>query len=147
MSRRDFLKRIIKSALALLGLSFLLSLIYIYPTKIKKKGMKLVHAFDEEELPRRGVKGVDFSYEYGNRTINTRAFIVVAKEGFIALSPVCSHLGCLVNWDRNKGEFLCPCHGGRYDMEGRVIGGPPPAPLTRLPLEIKEEKVFIGIRV
>ncbi|RME66309.1 MAG: hypothetical protein D6778_04940 [Nitrospirae bacterium] len=64
-----------------------------------------------------------------------------------ALSPVCTHLGCLVNWNYLKGEFQCPCHGGRYDIKGRVIGGPPPRPLTRLPLKIEGEKVLVGLKV
>jgi Rieske Fe-S protein len=69
----------------------------------------------------------------------------MSKSGLFALSPVCTHLGCLVNWDYNKKEFICPCHGGKYDMEGKVRGGPPPAPLNRLPLEVRDEKVYIGM--
>lgn len=147
MDRRDFLKRIIKSFFAILGLSTLISIFYIHPPKIKKKQIEFLYVLDEEDVPKKGVRRVDFSYESGNRKINTRAFIVMGKEGLIALSSICSHLGCLVNWDKNKDEFLCPCHGGKYDMEGMVKEGPPPAPLTRLPLKIKDGKVFVGIRV
>lgn len=53
----------------------------------------------------KGVKRVDFSYNSGDRKLNNRAFLVAAKDGLIALSPVCTHLGCLVNWDKNKGDF------------------------------------------
>lgn len=147
MDRRDFLKKIIKAFFAIVGLSTLISIFYIYPPKIKSKRVEFFYLLDEEDLPRKGVKRVDFSYNSGDRKLNNRVFIAVTKDGLIALSPVCTHLGCLVNWDKNKGEFLCPCHGGKYDMEGVVKDGPPPAPLTRLPLEIKDGRVFVGIKV
>jgi len=44
------------------------------------------------------------------------------------LSNSCAHLGCPVRWliIEGKGEFLCPCHGGIYDINGGWVGGPPP---------------------
>lgn len=147
MDRRGFLKRTVKSFFILLGLSFIPSVLYVYPSNIKLKTIKFIYALDEEELPHAGVKRVDLSYEREGRKANAKAFIAASNEGLIALSPVCSHLGCLVNWDTNRSEFLCPCHGGRYDMEGRITGGPPPAPLSRLPLEVKGGKVYIGIKI
>lgn len=45
------------------------------------------------------------------------------------LSNSCAHLGCPVRWLVNtdgEGEFLCPCHGGIYDINGGWVGGPPP---------------------
>lgn len=46
-----------------------------------------------------------------------------------ALSASCTHLGCRVSWNAGADRFECPCHKGAYDREGRVISGPPPAPL------------------
>ena len=51
---------------------------------------------------------------------------------FIALSAVCTHLGCNVRWRREESRFACPCHAGFYDPNGDVISGPPPRPLRRL---------------
>lgn len=48
-----------------------------------------------------------------------------------ALSNICSHMQCDVHWDDALNQFLCPCHGGLYDRDGRNVGGPPPAPLPR----------------
>jgi Rieske Fe-S protein len=42
------------------------------------------------------------------------------------LSNSCAHLGCPVRWFPEKHEFLCPCHGGLYDINGGYVGGPPP---------------------
>jgi Rieske Fe-S protein len=49
-------------------------------------------------------------------------------SGYKALSLICTHNGCTVNY-RGAGGFLCPCHGGTYDANGNVTGGPPPSPL------------------
>ena len=142
-----FLKRVVKAFFALLGLSFSLFFLYLSPSKVKKKTVTFFPVLDEEELPRSGVKRVDFIYENRGRKITTKVFIVMSRSGLFALSPICTHLGCLVNWDNNKKEFLCPCHGGTYGMEGDVRKGPPSDPLTRLSLKIQEEKVYIGMVV
>jgi Rieske Fe-S protein len=50
------------------------------------------------------------------------------------LSNSCAHLGCPVRWLVNaegEGEFLCPCHGGIYDINGGWVGGPPPRGMYR----------------
>jgi cytochrome b6-f complex iron-sulfur subunit len=132
----------------LLGsLTAIVPLLFFYPSSIRRRDVRYFPVIDEDQLPRKGIRMVVFSYEKDKRTLNTRAFIVNNGKDLFALSPVCSHLGCLVTWNRAKGQFLCPCHGGRYDIEGRVISGPPPAPLTRLPMKIEGGKVYIGLKV
>ena len=63
-------------------------------------------------------------------------FIDREGDGYRAVSAVCQHLGCSVRWDHAKKQFLCPCHGGVYDREGRVVSGPPPRPLQRLNVRV-----------
>jgi glycine/D-amino acid oxidase-like deaminating enzyme/nitrite reductase/ring-hydroxylating ferredoxin subunit len=41
-----------------------------------------------------------------------------------ALSPVCTHTGCIVNWNGEEKSWDCPCHGARYDVDGNVLTGP-----------------------
>ncbi len=53
------------------------------------------------------------------------------KVQLITLSNVCTHMQCDVHWDINLQQFLCPCHGGLYSIEGVNVGGPPPWPLFR----------------
>jgi Rieske Fe-S protein len=74
-------------------------------------------------------------------------FIDREGDGYRAISATCSHLGCKVKWDGATTQFLCPCHGGVYDREGRVVFGPPPAPLRRLPVRVNEQTGEIEVEL
>jgi Rieske Fe-S protein len=50
---------------------------------------------------------------------------------FVALSSRCMHLGCPVRYVQAAERFICPCHGGVYNLRGQVAGGPPVRPLDR----------------
>jgi Rieske Fe-S protein len=65
------------------------------------------------------------------------------KESFVAFSSSCPHLGCTVQWDDKKERFLCPCHGGSFDIDGNVLTGPPPKPLERYTVKVSQDKLFI----
>ena len=65
---------------------------------------------------------------------------------FIAISTRCAHLGCPVRFIKSAGTFSCPCHGGAYDFEGKVIGGPPPRPLDRFQTRVEGNEVQVGPR-
>jgi cytochrome b6-f complex iron-sulfur subunit len=76
---------------------------------------------------------------------NTPTIVVNRPDkGFIALSRVCTHLGCLLEYDRRKQRLICPCHAGSFDLDGAVISGPPPKPLTVIPLRIEGETIILG---
>lgn len=55
------------------------------------------------------------------------------------MSNHCAHLGCPVRWFPYREEFLCPCHGGIYDINGGLLGGPPPQGLYYYAFEIRED--------
>jgi len=56
-----------------------------------------------------------------------RFFFFRDDDGFYAISAVCTHLGCIVRQVEN--HYQCPCHGSRFDINGKVIRGPAPGPL------------------
>ncbi len=63
---------------------------------------------------------------------------------FVAFSAICTHLGCIIQWLPEKGEFLCPCHAGRYASDGKVLGGPPPKPLRTIPIALSGDNLLVG---
>ncbi len=65
---------------------------------------------------------------------------------YVAITSRCAHLGCPVRFVEAAGNFICPCHGGVYDFEGKVIGGPPVRPLDRFQTRIRDGQVQIGPR-
>jgi menaquinol-cytochrome c reductase iron-sulfur subunit len=69
-----------------------------------------------------------------------------SADEFVAISTRCVHLGCPVRFVEAAGNFICPCHGGVYDFQGKVIGGPPVRPLDRFQTRVRNDVVEIGPR-
>jgi nitrite reductase/ring-hydroxylating ferredoxin subunit len=65
---------------------------------------------------------------------------------YIAITSRCAHLGCPVRWVDAAERFICPCHGGVYDLLGRPVGGPPVRPLDRFYTRVNGEQVELGPR-
>ncbi len=53
----------------------------------------------------------------------------VAESDFRAFSGVCTHLACIVEYRKAPHVIWCNCHNGQYNLQGQVVGGPPPKPL------------------
>lgn len=77
-------------------------------------------------------------------TAKTGAWLRRTSEAeFVAFSVNCAHLGCPVRWLQDANLFMCPCHGGVYYADGRVAAGPPPRPLSRYPVRVRDGQVEI----
>jgi cytochrome b6-f complex iron-sulfur subunit len=74
--------------------------------------------------------------------------VLVRRTGgqLAAFSAVCTHLGCVVQWEKEKQTFLCPCHAGRYNPDGTVLAGPPPRPLAPIPFTVAGGTITVGRR-
>ncbi len=76
----------------------------------------------------------------------------VYKDGageIVALSPICKHLGCNVNWNDEKhpNRFYCPCHKGLYEKDGKNVPNTPPMkPLDRYQYEVKDGILYLSTR-
>lgn len=146
-SRRDFLRGFVKTGFGFLFLAFGATLLRVlYPSHITRRQLSYHPLLREDDIPRQGVRRVPLAYPRGEKTITMRVFLVNTGAEIFALSSSCTHLGCLVDWSRQKEQFICPCHGGKYDMRGNVLAGPPPLSLARMPLKVEDGMVYIGVK-
>ena len=63
-----------------------------------------------------------------------------------ALSTICPHAGCAVDWDDQGSAFVCPCHDSRFSAAGACTSGPSPRPLDTLDVDVKEGRVSVAWR-
>ena len=85
--------------------------------------------------------GVVSGEAYDTAKVDRIVYVVRKPDGTtLALSNTCTHMQCNVHWQEDLGQFLCPCHGGLYDMDGRNIGGPPPSPLPQWIHDLRDEE-------
>ncbi len=74
---------------------------------------------------------------------NKPVWVIHAPFGFVALSAVCTHLGCIVEYDAQRGLW-CPCHAAYFDLRGNVKSGPAPRPLPSFPVAVVGGNVVVG---
>jgi Rieske Fe-S protein len=65
------------------------------------------------------------------------------RREFIAMSNICTHLGCRVRWIDDREEFFCPCHNAVFAKDGTVVSGPPPRPLERFEVKVEEDQLYV----
>lgn len=136
MKRRRFLNFF----LTILGLTTVGSFVYPLVRFLAPAGGKAeakTITIKKSEIPVGTAREIPFN--------NTPAIIINRPDkGFVALSRVCTHLGCLVEYDRIQNRLICPCHGAIFNLEGNVVSGPPPKPLQTFPLRVGSESIVIG---
>ncbi len=69
--------------------------------------------------------------------------VVLTGDRLHALSLVCTHLGCLVEWSPDRRQLLCPCHRGVFDLGGNVLEGPAPRPLRAFDASVQGDRVLV----
>jgi cytochrome b6-f complex iron-sulfur subunit len=135
--RRDFLNVVLGGGfIAWLGALFFPVFKYLEPPVVEEVKVSSVKIGAVEDMEKDSGKIVKF----GNKPV-----IVVRKQTgeYIAFGGVCTHLDCIVQYRKDYGQIYCACHNGRYDLNGRVASGPPPAPLTKYGVTIKNDEVII----
>jgi menaquinol-cytochrome c reductase iron-sulfur subunit len=70
---------------------------------------------------------------------------ILTEDGreYIALSNICTHLGCRVRWITDQNQYFCPCHNAIFDKTGLVLSGPPPKPLDRYETKVEDDQLYI----
>ena len=94
------------------------------------------------EIPLREIEARgDFAFQYWG----SPGILIKGEDGsFRAFSLTCTHLACTVIWVPEKKQFYCPCHDGHFDGEGNVLSGPPPSPLERWRVQVKDDRILVG---
>lgn len=134
LSRRYFLEAIGGGAIALTTVgSIVLTVEFLSPNVLREPPFEFT-AGPLDEFPPDSV----------TTNKEQKVFIIRAKEGYLyTLSTICTHLGCITNWKSDEGIITCPCHGSKFDREGKVIEGPAPRPLPRYLITMGDEGKLI----
>jgi len=82
--------------------------------------------------------------KFGSRPV---LLIRVSETEWRAFSALCTHLDCTVQYQAQRRQIWCACHNGFYDLNGRVVSGPPPRPLEPYVVRVRGEEVIIARRV
>lgn len=113
--------------------------IYLWPAGTEGPGAGTVKAGLAKDLP----PGKSMLVKVEGRPL---LLLRLASGEFRAFSAICTHLGCLVDFRKEQGDVFCPCHGGRFDLEGKVTGGPPPRPLPQYPVVVVEGEIQVKVK-
>lgn len=135
-SRRKFLGACLGGVVAGMAAAVLYP-VYRYLAPRSGAGTSAKVVIPEKDVPEGEAKFFEFAGS---------SAVVVRKKGgeLVALSAVCTHLGCIVQWEKEQQDFLCPCHAGHYTPDGVVTAGPPPKPLTKLPFTVAFGAITVG---
>jgi len=82
-------------------------------------------------------------FKFGNRA---GLLIRTSNNELKAFSATCTHLGCIVRYRPDLGEIWCACHNGHFDLNGRNVSGPPPAPLEDFTVNVRGDQIVVGKR-
>ena len=81
--------------------------------------------------------------KFGSRPV---LLIRVSATEWRALSAVCTHLNCTVQYHEQRRQIWCACHNGFYDLSGKVVAGPPPNPLEEYAVRQRGDEVVVSRR-
>src|SRR6516225_5894430 len=109
---------------------------YLTPPAVADLGGDEVVASKVGDLKRNGSK----IFRFGTRP----ALLVMTAEGeYRALSAVCTHLSCTVQYRNDLQQIWCACHNGLYDLNGRNVSGPPPRPLEAFQVHVRGDEIVV----
>lgn len=122
---------------------------YFISPALREEGAVWVPAAPIKDIP----IGVPTPVEYVQRskdgwvrTEGRRSAWILTKDGkdFVAYDPRCTHLGCAYTWKPDRDQFFCPCHDGIFDIEGKVVSGPPPRALDHYETKVLSGVLYLG---
>jgi menaquinol-cytochrome c reductase iron-sulfur subunit len=140
ISRRDFIKVTTGIVGGVIGAAIgLPSIFYLIDPALQEGGKDIwvsIGKFEDMQV------GVPYPFSFTRvqvngweRTSSSFGGFAIRKsdnpDDLLILNSRCTHLSCTVNWNAEAQEYICPCHDAAFDIEGKVLGGPPPRPLDK----------------
>lgn len=89
-----------------------------------------------------GTVGEVFPQTEADPGVNTKGKFWLSRPAdgsILAIYKVCTHLGCLYNWQSQEHKFICPCHGSQFQLDGTYIRGPAPRSLDRFAVHLFDD--------
>jgi len=150
LSRNDFVKATVAALSAIMGAIVGIPIVgyFVSPALKSKSSEAWIPLGPLENFPIGTPTLSNFTRTKINgweKSTNSYGVYVYRKnEGeAIAMSNVCTHLSCRVNWKEEEREYICPCHIAHFDVDGNVTFGPPPRPLERYETKVEEGNLSI----
>ncbi|MGH7180464.1 MAG: ubiquinol-cytochrome c reductase iron-sulfur subunit [Nitrospiraceae bacterium] len=147
--RRTFFIWMIRLIPSVMGLSLVIPLIgYVSGPAFRRRVDSWTAIGKVADLPSSEPQELEYTstIKDGWRTTSAKKGVWVVKQTngeITAFSPLCPHLGCGYRWDASAKQFQCPCHGSVYDVTGKVLAGPAPRPLDRLPTKVEGGQLLV----
>ncbi len=137
-SRRKFIKIVLGGGIAASIASFLYPVMrYLVPPPTADLGADQVLAATLQELKPNSAK----IFRFGSRP----GLLLRTAEGeYRAMSAVCTHLNCTVQYRNDLRQVWCACHNGTYDLNGRNVSGPPPRPLELYDVHVRGQEIYVS---
>jgi cytochrome b6-f complex iron-sulfur subunit/menaquinol-cytochrome c reductase iron-sulfur subunit len=151
-NRRNFLGVLSGMLMALLGLLLAVpALAYVVAPLWKRRDTETSASFADlgpvAELPEGQwqLRALEVVRADGWKKTRARHAVWVRRQGdqVSALSSICPHLGCPINWHPQRDQFDCPCHGGAFDARGDRVAGPPPRGMDTLETEVRAGRLWV----
>jgi menaquinol-cytochrome c reductase iron-sulfur subunit len=149
MKRRTFLERIVQAFSLLIGIAFAAPVFTFLRSTFASGASRSSYPVGSIDSLHEEVTKVTFTrlMRDGWRVRTVEEYVWVRKNAdgtVVVFEPHCTHLGCAYDWNAKSGQFLCPCHGGKFDKEGNRIEGPPPRSLDRFDVKLTGKQIRIG---
>ena len=137
VARRDFLKVITLFSGIMAAVNVFIPIFNFFH---KRKVIKDYFVCNASELK----VGAQKTFYVDGDHRNPYMLIRLAEDDWRVYEQKCTHLSCSVIYDHEHGMIECPCHHGFFDAkDGKVLQGPPPRPLPRLNVVVKDGKIFV----
>lgn len=138
--RRDFFKWLTRIFLSLWGVG-IIGVVASYiraPSMPRSAGFRILSAGDEDSLGLGQARLV----RHGSAPIHV---VRMLSGELIAVSALCTHFSCVLNWDSQNRTFVCPCHNGVFNATGDVISGLPTKPLPTYRVQVRRGEILVHL--